>query len=559
VRSVAALDERFDVLILGGGVLGVALARTLARSGVRTALVERDDYGAAATHNSLKTVHGGLRYLQHADIPRILESVRAQRAWRSAAPHIVRPLRFTMPTTGWATRSPLALGVAVGAYEILARNRNQGVAYRDRLPPARLSRRRSFRAEYPQAVVDGLNGCVSWFDAQIRDSGRLVTECVEDARQAGAVLLNHVEARTLLVAAGRVEGALVCDRLTGAEIEVRAAVTVGALGAWGESFPSDSTETPRNIKTPSWTRNLNVVLKRPLVRGGAVGIVAPDTNRAERTKVYFVTPWHDVAIIGTVHEPFSGDPDDLSADESVVGALLDGVGRGLLGTPIGLEEVAYVHLGVTPAEESGRGAKRGVMIDFERHGLSGYLQVAANKYTTAPTLARSIAAALLTRLGRGGSALACFADPLPGATGYDGSAAEVDPEVGAAIWERSWIAAVYGARGRRVLELADGDPEAAAAPDPVRRLFRARVIMGVREEQAQRLSDALFRCTDLAERGRLTAADVRWCASWMAKELGWSPDRLRAEIDTSMRRLRRHASGGFTAPWSWRCMTETNE
>ncbi len=127
-RDLDAFHGKFDVLVIGAGAYGACIARLAARSGWSVALIERDDFGAAVSHNSLKIVHGGFRYVQHFDLPRIRESMAAQRAWLSAAPHLVRPMRCVIPAYGYGTRGPLAFAAGLCAFHVAASDRNRGLA-----------------------------------------------------------------------------------------------------------------------------------------------------------------------------------------------------------------------------------------------------------------------------------------------------------------------------------------------------------------------------------------------------------------------------------------------
>ena len=548
-RQAEALDSSVDVLVLGGGALGVALTRTLARSGVGVALVERGDFGGEATHDSLKIMHGGVRYVQHFDLTRIRESVRAQRAWLSAAPHLVRPLSFTIATTGWGTRGPLALAVGMAVYRVLAGDRNRGLPPSARLPGMSLGGSRAFRRRFAELQAHGINGYASWADAQIRDSGRLLTECLKDAVEAGALVLNHVEAVGLLRAGHQITGAAVRDALTGREHELRAAVTVGALGAWGTEFMRRSGLARPALSDVSWTRNVNMVLKERIISdSGAVGLLSrqrADAAIGSATRLYFLTPWHDVSIVGTAHDVYQGHPDEMAISDAEVETLLHEISV-TLKRRLTLDDVAYVHMGLAPAEEAGRKrAKRAVVADYAERGLRGYLEVAANKYTTTPTLAYDMAQRVLRQLARE-QRPADFAARLPcvplGVDPLDalGAGATADER------ERAWVKAIFGTRGDEILKLAEGE----TGGDTVGRLFRARVAVGVREELAVRLCDAVFRCSDLAERGRLQLADLHWCADFMARELRWTERRREQEIDMVVRRLQRHMSGGRAVSWT---------
>lgn len=535
-RDPAELERRFDVAIVGGGVYGACLARVLARAGASVALLERDDFGGAASHNSLKIVHGGLRYLQHLDVPRIRESLRAQRAWRIAAPHLVHPLRCLIPTYGWGTRGLAALAAGVVAFDTLAATRNRGVAGCARLPRGRFGRAGALATEQPALVTDEVTGYASWYDAQLADAGRVVWECVADALAHGAVALNHVAVTGLRVAGGRVHGVQAHDRLTGREYDVEARLTVNAAGPWARALLRGL--GPRAASPAgTWTRNMNVVTRRLLPGSTAIGAQSDrrsDAAFGHSRRLYFVTPWQDCSIVGTTHEPWSGDPDALTPSDADVARFLQEVNAALPAVALTPDDVRYVHVGLTPAEDGEVRAKRTRVLEHEREdGVAGLATVVGIKYTTAPVVAEALAARLFASLGRAPSRPIRFAAPLPGATRPTG--------VGVAADEAEWARAIYGGHADAIAAIAE-----RLAVLPGEATFRARVLHGVRGEFAVRLRDAVFRCTDRAERGRLSRADLDWTADALAAELGWSPERRRREIEDVERLLAQRSRWGST-------------
>ena len=283
-RDIDSLRESFDLLVIGGGIYGAALARLAARSGWRVALVEREDFGGATSRNCAKLVHGGLRYVQHLDLPRLRESVAAQRDWRAAAPHLVRPMRFVIPTHGAGARGPAALAAGILVYELGAIDRNRGVADTVRLPRAGIMGRRALLQRFPMLDGPGVNGGAWWYDAQMLDASRLTLECVVDAVAAGAAAVNHAEAVALIEHRGTVEGAVVRDRIGGRELEVRARLTINATGPWMERL------LPRSASRPArpplfWSRNVNLVTRRLFDGDTAIGVAS--RRPADAVAVFF--------------------------------------------------------------------------------------------------------------------------------------------------------------------------------------------------------------------------------------------------------------------------------
>ncbi len=219
---------RFDVLIIGGGITGAGVARDAAMRGLRTALVERDDFASGTSSRSSRLIHGGLRYLEHGWLHLVFESSRERRTLMRIAPHLVRPLAFTWPVYDEA-RVPLwKLGAGLMVYDALALFRNLGGNHRRLLPAEVLELEPAIRR-------DGLHGGARYFDASTNDV-RLTLANVRAAVDEGATVMNHAEVRTLRRAGSHVTGAHVVDRITGKGVDVTARAVVNATGPWSDSI-----------------------------------------------------------------------------------------------------------------------------------------------------------------------------------------------------------------------------------------------------------------------------------------------------------------------------------
>jgi len=495
-RDIGALEAQFDLLVIGAGAYGSAIARLAARWGLRVALIDRGDFGAGASHNSLKLIHGGFRYIQHFDVPRIRESVRSQRAWAALAPHLLRPLRFVMPTHGYGTRSPWGLGAALGAFHAIAWDRNKGAREDVRLPVGGLLSRRELVAAYPMFEHTRARGGAYWYDLQMLDPNALTFQCVLDAARHDAVVANHVEAVALLRDQSGIVGAAVRCATTGRQIEVRARLTVNAAGPWAESLLAPDVMLAKPL---AWTLNMNVVTRQIFPDGSALGVTSRQSSDAAvgRTKrLFFVTPWRDCSIIGTAHEPYRGSPDALEVERGQLEAFLEEAAGAMPGVALRLEDVRYVHMGLTPAGLEGdakSAAERAHRPTVADRSASGLITVVGIKFTTAPVVAQRVVDLALKRLGR-------------------------------------------PPRAQRAAALASVSAEA------VPQAFQERVSRGVKEEMAVRLSDVIFRCTDLAERGRLSEEQLISAAAILERQLGWPPERTARELaEVGQTLARRHS------------------
>ena len=521
-RDLDALARRFDLLVIGAGIHGACIARLAALNGLSVALIDKGDFGAATSRNSAKLLHGGLRYMQHLDITRIRESMVAQRAWFRFAPHLVRPLRFVIPTYGYGTRGPVALGGAMALFHLIAADRNSGIRSGIRMHRSSLMSRRRLLADFPMLDRPGVTGGACWHDGQMLDATRITLECVWDAKGAGAVVANHVECLALLHGAAGVQGCVARDRLDGREFEIRASLTVNATGPWIDRLLETGPTALRGSRTTVWTRNINLVTRSLYEGNVALGVASrrvSDAAIGQSKRLFFASPWHGCTVIGTAHGHSAEHPDEIVASGDIVKEFMDEINEALPEIRLTASDVHSVHVGLTPAEEGeSERAKRSLLIDHAvRQGVPGLISVAGIKYTTAPV----VAARTVT--------LACrhlrHAAPVrPFEQASAGTPVELSTLSRDSGDERAWATRIYGQRAAECL--GGTDP---AAEDMSDRVFRSRVRYGIEQEMVLRLSDALLRATDWAERGQLTAAQLDWSAQALAAAHGWAPDRLNRE------------------------------
>ncbi|HEY2895661.1 MAG TPA: FAD-dependent oxidoreductase, partial [Gemmatimonadaceae bacterium] len=220
----------YDVLVIGGGIVGACVARDAARRGLEVALIERQDFGGGISWNSLKIVHGGLRSLQRLDVRQARAFVRERRAWLRIAPHLVEPISFVVPTRGAGSESGMLMRAALALNDLVSRDRNDGVLPSRRIPDGRMLSREEMRALAPAHFPEYSGGAL-FHDAQLYSAERLVYAVLADAERAGATIVNYAEAVAPLQVNGSLAGAIVEDHITGERCEVRGAMIVNAAGA----------------------------------------------------------------------------------------------------------------------------------------------------------------------------------------------------------------------------------------------------------------------------------------------------------------------------------------
>ncbi|MEQ1911329.1 MAG: FAD-dependent oxidoreductase, partial [Vicinamibacterales bacterium] len=196
--------ETFDVLVIGGGIYGLTTACDAAQRGLSVGLIEASDFGSGTTFNHLRTIHGGLRYLQTFDLVRARGSIRERRALARVAPWAVRPLPFVLPLRRSVTRGPLAMRAAFALDSLVASDRNDDLPESLHLPAGRVVSRQAALAMAPELAGQDIVGAAVWYDFVTWDADRLTFSWALAASEHHATLANYVEATGLVAEQGRV-------------------------------------------------------------------------------------------------------------------------------------------------------------------------------------------------------------------------------------------------------------------------------------------------------------------------------------------------------------------
>lgn len=515
--------ESFDLLIVGGGIHGLAAAYDAAQRGLSVALVERGDFGSAASFNHLKTVHGGLRYLQTGDLKRMRESILERRALARIAPHLLTPLPFLMPTYRKPTRSGLAMRVAFLVDALVGHDRNDGVIPRLRIPAGRVLSKVECLRLFPDVRQPGLTGGALWYDYQVRNTDRLTLSFALAGERHGACLANYVEARSALLDDGRVRGVRVRDVLSGDEFDVRARVTLNVAGAGaGRIMEGFGSRSPYPL-----LKAMNLVTARPM-SGPAL---ASSTNSG---RMLFVVPWEGRLLAGTSHSQHLCGPDDSGVSGEELEAFIEEVNEAFPSLHLAAGDVTMVHRGVVPAARTrGELALEGHfrIRDHAADGIEGAVSLVGVKYTTGRGVAAAAVNVVTRKLGRQAPSRTA-ASPLPGATD-DPEAVAADcarraPGIGPEILRA--LALTYGTLAKEVADLAHGEPALGDPLCPDSTVLRAQVAYAVRNEMACTLADVVTRRTPLGAAGKPGPGAIAACAAVMARECAWSAARTAEEI-----------------------------
>ena len=517
----------YDVLVIGGGVHGLAIAYEAASRGLTTALVEASDFGSGASFNHQKTVHGGLRSLQSGRIDRAREAVRERRALARIAPWLLRPLPFLVGTYRSLTRNRLALRAAFRLDAVIGRNRNDGVEPELHLPVARLVSKAATLKLFPGIRKERLTGGAQWYDYQIVESDRLTVAFATAADRAGADLANYVEAMAPIREGAAVAGMRVRDLLTGAEVDVRARATVNAAGA-GAGTVMRMFGVDRVVPL---MKAMNLVTSK---RASDMALAAPGTDGRMLTLV----PWRGRALVGTSHSEHFVQPSASGVTSAEVDAFVASANHAFPALGLTRADVTLVHRGLVPAMKGADGRPElrssSEIHDHAKEGVPGAFSVIGVKYTSARGVAQravtSIAHRLHKRVAPSRTALAVL--PGAGIADHEALAIETTRAVGLDVplpLIRHLIGR-YAEAGAEIIKLMAERAEWRAPLGESTAAIGAEVIYAIRHEMAVHLTDIVIRRTALGAAGH-PGAEILHAGAWLAAaELGWDTSRRAQEV-----------------------------
>jgi len=550
LKSLA--DTHFDVAIIGGGSFGAAAARAAALRGLRTALIERADFGAGASAECFKMVHGGIRYLQHADVVRARASCRERSAFLRTAPHLVKPLPIAIPTYGHGRKGKLLLSAGMHAFDALTLDRNRGIRDRERriARPEFLSRAQA-KQLFPLIDDRGLTGAAVFEDGQMYNPARLVLAFVKSAVDAGAVACNYVEATDFVVEGDRVRGVEVRDRLTSDTFAVKANLVLNAAGPWAEYLLRDRSRFGEWRRGP-FSRDAYFIINRPPTSKYALAVSGlskdQDAVLGRATRHLFLVPWRDKTLVGVWHRLFAQHPETARIEDSELQQWLDELNAVNPDLNLKRDEITFGNCGLVPFgehadEHSMQFGKESRFIDHRKsHGLSGLVTLIGIRYTMARADGERALDMLLTQHPKATKQVDTTMIPLAGGAienvgALKSRARASHPELDVAAIDS--LVHNHGTEFARVVDLCTANPLLRErAPNSA--VLAAEIEYAVRNEMAVHLDDVVLRRTDLSGHDHPGIAALEFAAKHMAALLKWSPQRMAEELAATQASLAQH-------------------
>jgi glycerol-3-phosphate dehydrogenase len=516
--------REFDVLVIGGGIAGASVAWLAARRGLAVGLIDAADFASGASSNSLKLVHGGLRYLKRLLPREALEAVRERREWMILAPHLIAPIPVVVPTYRRGLQNAAFVRMLLAANDVFARNRNRGVTAENHLPPARMLSRNDLVELAPVLADADIAGGAVFYDAQIRNTERLVVDTVRAATDAGATALNYVELVRGIIRHNKVVGARLADRVGNAEFEIRTRSVVNAAGGQAPAVMARLL-CAREAFAPRYSVAMNLMIPARGMKA-ALAFSSIEEASGKRRQLLWV-PWRDREILGTYHWPLPPDRATPDVEERHIAGFIAEVRRALTAARVDPQDVMLVHAGLLPMSRTDmRGdvplLRRHRVVDHRSDGAAGAVSVITVKYTTSRLAAAEALDVVLATLGRppAGREPPTRLPAAPASLTAELESARLSHGLELEADVLDHLVHTYGTHYRDVLAQANGDGRLFERVAPDSPVIHAELLHGVRDELAVSADDLLWRRTEIATRGSADPTAWARARTVIERELG---------------------------------------
>jgi glycerol-3-phosphate dehydrogenase len=517
-RDFSNIDgSTFDLIIVGGGIQGSGIARDATLRGLKTLLVEKEDFACGTTSRSTRLIHGGLRYLSQFEFKLVRQDMREREILLHIAPHLVSPLRFLVPITKTMEKITLPIGMLL--YDLLSFDKS--------LPGRKRVSNSEIANLEPDLNTEGMSGAYFYYDCRVPYTERLCLENVISATESGATALNHARVTGLLRSGDSVSGVQVEDTISGEQYQVNARVVVNASGHWiddvQKTFGTSSQQLIRR------TKGIHLIT-RQISNNAIVGFSRTDG------RLFFVIPWLDYSLIGTTDTDYSEDVDSVVADANDVEYLLAAAQNifpalkrdDIYYTTAGLR--ALVLKGGKTASDTSRAHK---LIDHERtDNLKGYISLLGGKITGYRGISEETVDLACKKLGHIATCRTAEI-PLPGAPVV--SRDDIQQSAKQSEMDEGTVAnlvAIYGSQFSRIIDLAIKDPAGKQPLCAHSKDIVAQVWHAVEEESAISITDFLLRRGSAGFAPCQGLDGVERVAQEMGRLLGWSDSEREKQIES---------------------------
>ncbi len=522
--------DKFDLVIVGGGITGAAVAYIAAARGLSVALFEKKDYGGATSAATSKLIHGGLRYLANGELKLVRESLRERRILGNIAPNFVYPLPFLMPMYRRWKGNIWKMLIGMYLYDMLSYDKKDTWDKSKKLQNHRLiNHRKTIRVE-PNLRMDDLRNAFYFFDYQSIFPERLTLAFIKSAAEYGACVSNYTPVEGFLYGEEkRITGVKVRDLFTGNSREVHADLIVNCGGTWADKILGMAVGSDQLAHRVKRSEGIHIITKK-IAGHHVVSLQKADGGHM------MIMPWREHSLIGTTDKEFLGDPDDYKVSMESIDEIINNVNTNF-GRKISREDIVHAYGGLRPlVDDQTKGSyetsRKYEVYDNAVDGIGGMITVEGGKYTTSRSLAREVLKLISEKLSR------TLSDPvsdnlyLSGCEIRDMKQFMIRQHLNYKDFSRNTVEYVsrnYGTESKVVFRIARDNRHYAEEVSHDGEIL-AEVVYAIQYESAMTLPDIMLRRTGTGTLGNPGRTITEKVASVAAQLLGWDDRRKQTEI-----------------------------
>jgi len=531
------VDKTYDLVIIGGGITGSAVAYEAATRGLSVALVEKGDFGGATSAATSKMIHGGLRYLANGEFGVVRESLRERRIMENIAPNFVYPLPFLVPLYKSVKNVKRIMQIGMILYDMLSYDKSFTWDKSKKLPSHRILSVGETLALEKVVNPDGLVGGIAFNDCENIIPARLTLAFIKSAVKYGAEVSNYSRVEDFLRESGKIKGVIVRDLLSNKTVKLQGRITINCGGPWADLILdlASGKQAPQHVRR---SEGIHIVTRK-LVDKYVVGVLTASGQRCN------IMPWRDHSLIGTTDKEYKGNPDDYRVTRESIEEFISEVNGGF-GQPdlVKYADITYVYGGLRPLIEDQtkdiyRTSRRYEIYDNEKDGLAGLISVEGGKYTTSRGLAENVLRAVMKKFERPYKKSATAKQYLAGCEIKDINAFVASCKAANSDFAESsidYLTRIYGTELKAVMDIARSDKK-YAIPLNADGEMPAQALYAIQNEMACTLTDILLRRTGIGTLGNPGSRVLETIAEMASKELKWSAERIDSELEKAVKAL----------------------
>lgn len=538
IRNVKKFSESiYDIVVIGAGIQGASVSYEAALRGLKVCLLEKDDFVSKTSFNSLKIIHGGLRYLQKADIIRMRESIKERRTLLKIAPHLVSPLECITPTTPiWKLKSKYCMSLALLFNDIIGFDRNKDL-HKDKL----INRGKIVSKNKMKEILGDIDLSESytagaiWYDAMVHNSERLVLSYIHSGVKYGMDALNYSEITEFSIINNNINNLTVLDKLTNKTFKINCDFVINCSGASVGELSTFFTSLKNTVFTP--VRVMNLITKRKLFpKKYAVGIFG-------KTRAFFFVPWRNYFMIGSSEKNWDGKINDFNISKNDITEFLDEINDACPNMNLKFEDISFVHKGLLPSKTPSKKAIRSpsnqyIIKDYTKNGINNFISVVPVKYTTARDVAEKVINLYFKKSKKKFIASkSAFLNLYGGDTGnfknfYYSVSKELKEKTPLDETRINHLLHNFGSSYNDILKYAYNDPSLFECIPGSNEVTKAELMYAVKDEMAVSLKDVILRRTDLGIGEKPKDETIEFTASFLQKILLWDDKKLQEELNS---------------------------